>query len=69
MRYLFYIECGSLDALDEIFDAGLSNNTIEKYAALTVDGAPILYEQGSDSAVEYLNAMGLSCCGITEQKG
>jgi len=66
MRYLVYIECESLDTLDDILGSAVDNYTVEKYATLTIDGAPILYEEGQDSAPEYLSAMAMACCGITE---
>lgn len=66
MRTLVYIEVESLDVLDEVLGTAVDDNAVEKYAVLTVDGAPILYEQGQDSAPEYLSAMALSCLGITE---
>jgi len=68
MRLLVYIEIESLGALDEILGAGVDSGIVDKYAALTVDGAPILYQDDQDSAPEYLSAMALSCCGITENQ-
>jgi len=67
MRVLVYVEIGSLEALDDILGDAVDNSTVEKYAALTVDGAPILYEQGQDSAPEYLSTMAMACCGVTER--
>lgn len=65
MKILAYIEIGSIDALDDILGAAVDNGTVEKYAVLTVDGAPIMYEEGQDSASDYLNSMAMACCGVT----
>ena len=68
MRLLVYVEIESIEALDNILDPAVSGNTVHKYAVLTVDGAPILYEEGQDSAPEYLSVMAMGCCGITENQ-
>lgn len=65
MKILAYIEIGSIDALDDILGAAIDNGTAEKYAVLTVDGAPIMYEAEQDSAADYLNSMAMACCGVT----
>jgi hypothetical protein len=67
MRVLVYVECGSLDDLDKTLGLGVDEGTIEKYAALTVDGSPIVYEIGQDSAPESLSGMAIRCAGITEE--
>jgi len=66
MRFLVYIEAGSIDAIDNAIGSAVDSNDVEKYAVLTVDGAPILYDKAVDSASDSLNAMSVSCCGITE---
>jgi hypothetical protein len=67
MKILVYVECGSLDDLDETLGRGVDDGTIEKYAALTVDGSPIAYEAGQDSAPDFLSGMAIRCAGITEE--
>jgi hypothetical protein len=67
MKILVYVECGSLDDLDETLGGGVDDGTIEKYAALTVDGAPIAYEAGQDSAPDFLSGMAIRCAGITDE--
>jgi len=67
MKILVYVECGSLDDLDEALGPGVDQGTIEKYAALTIDGAPLAYEMGQDSAPEFLSGMAIRCAGITDE--
>jgi len=66
MKVLVYVECGNLDDIDNSLGEGVDSGTIEKYAIVTVDGAPILYDEFSDSAAEYLNSLGMQCAGATE---
>jgi hypothetical protein len=65
MKMIVYVECGSLDTLDNLLGQGVDDNTVEKYAVLTIDGAPLVYEAGQDSAHDYLNEMSLKCMGVT----
>jgi len=67
MRVLLYVECGSIDDLDETLGQGVDSGRIEKYAALTIDGSPIAYEIGQDSAPDFLSGMAIRCAGITEE--
>ena len=67
MKILVYVECGSLDDLDQTLGEGVESGIIEKYAALTVDGAPIVYDSGSDSAPDFLSGMAIRCAGVTEE--
>jgi hypothetical protein len=56
-----------LSDLDETLGLGVDQGIIEKYAALTVDGSPIVYEIGQDSIPEVLSGMAIRCAGITEE--
>ena len=67
MRVLLYVECESLEDLDETLGHGVDSSRIEKYAALTIDGSPIAYEIGQDSAPDFLSGMAIRCAGITEE--
>jgi hypothetical protein len=67
MKILVYVECGSLSDLDETLGLGVDQGIIEKYAALTIDGSPIVYEIGQDSNPEVLSGMAIRCAGITEE--
>jgi hypothetical protein len=69
MRFLVYIEAGSIDAIDNALGSAVDSNDIDKYATLTIDGEQLLYERGSDSASDNLNAMAAACEGITEFGG
>ena len=62
---LVYVECGSLDTLDNLLGQGVDDNTVEKYAVLTIDGAPLVYEAGQDPAHDDINEMSLKCMGVT----
>jgi hypothetical protein len=66
MRLLVYIECGNIGDIDDALGPAIDERLIEKYAVVTVDGAPVLYDEQSDSAWDYLNAIGTSCMGATE---
>jgi hypothetical protein len=66
MKIIVYVECGSIDDIDNALGQAVDDRTVQKYAVLTVDGAPILYYESGDSDSEYLNSMGMSCCGLTE---
>jgi hypothetical protein len=67
MKVLVYLECESLEDLDETLGQGVDSGGIEKYAALTIDGSPIAYEIGQDSAPDFLSGMAIRCAGITEE--
>jgi hypothetical protein len=67
MKILVYVECGSFSDLDDALGAGVDRGTIDKYAALTLDGAPIVYDADSDSAPDYLSGMAIRCAGVTEE--
>jgi hypothetical protein len=67
MKVLVYVECGSIDDLDETLGHGVDSSRIEKYAVLTIDGSPIAYEIGQDSAPDFLSGMAIRCAGITEE--
>ena len=67
MRVLIYADIDSPDTLDDLFGAGLDDGRIDKYALLTIDGAPVLYEDGQDSAPDFLSGMAIRCGGITEE--
>ena len=62
----FDVEAKSIDAIDDFVGFGMDLLQIQKYAVLTEDGAPILYDESSEPASEKINAMAASCCGITE---
>jgi hypothetical protein len=67
MRVLLYVECESLEDIDETLGHGVDSSRIEKYAVLTIDGSPIAYEIGQDSAPDFLSGMAIRCAGITEE--
>jgi hypothetical protein len=67
MKLLVYVECGNIGDIDDALGPSIDGGLIEKYAVITVDGAPILYDSGQDSAADYLSAMGMTCAGATEQ--
>jgi len=67
MKILVYVECSSLDDLDDTLGLGVDQGTIDKYAALTIDGAPLAYLIGQDSAPEFLSGMAIRCAGITDE--
>lgn len=66
MRYIVYVEAPSIDSIDEALGSAVDNLDIEKYAVLTENGAPILYEEGQDSAWQWMQSMAVACLGITE---
>ena len=66
MRFLVYIEAGSIDAIDDALGYAVDSNDVDKYGTLTIDGDPLLYERGTDSAWDSLNAMAAACGGVTE---
>jgi len=65
MKILIYMEIGSIETLDEILGPAVDSHAVDKYAILTVDGAPLMYEKDQDSAADYLNEMAISCFGVT----
>ena len=65
-KYLVYIDCADLSALDDTLGAGVDSRIIEHYAVITEGGAPIVYDQSQDPAAEFLNNMGMACMGVTE---
>lgn len=67
MKVLVYIECADLSCIDDAFEKGLEDGGIEKYAALTIDGQPLMYCEDQDSASDTLLSMSLRCAGITEE--
>jgi hypothetical protein len=67
MKVLLYVECESLEDLDETLGHGVDSSRIEKYAVLTIDGSTIAYEIGQDSAPDFLSGMAIRCAGITEE--
>jgi len=69
MRFLVYIEAGSIDAIDDALGSAVDSYDVDKYATLTIDGEPLLCERGTDSAWDSLNAMAAACGGITEFRG
>jgi len=66
MKVLVYIECGNLDSVDDVLGTGIDSGLIDKYATITIDGAPVLYDDSTDSASEYLTEMGVKAMGVTE---
>ena len=66
MKLLVYIECGNLDSVDDVLGNGIDSGLIDKYATVTIDGAPVLYDESMDSAAEYLSEMGVKAMGVTE---
>lgn len=67
-RYLVFIDCNTIDQIDNALGAGVDSGIIDHYAVITENGAPILYDQSSDPAADYLNLMGAACMGVTENE-
>jgi len=67
MRVLIYAEIDTPSTLDDLLGQGVDDGRVEKYALLTIDGAPVIYECMQDSAPDYLNGLALRCGGITEE--
>ncbi len=65
-RYLVFIDCNTIDQIDNALGAGVDSGIIDHYAVITENGAPILYDQSSDPAADFLNSMGAACMGVTE---
>ena len=67
MKVLIYADIGNIDTIDTLLGAGVDDNIVDKYAVLTIDGSPVIYEHGQDSAHEELSGMAIRCAGITEE--
>lgn len=65
MKVLLYVECGKIGDIDDSLGASVDGGLIEKYAVLTVNGVPVIYEKNQDSAHEYLTEIALNCKGLT----
>jgi len=66
-RYLIYVDVSDLSIIDDAFEAGIDNYTINEYFTLTEDGSPIVFEKGMVSDPDFCNGMAIRCAGITEE--
>jgi hypothetical protein len=66
-RYLIYIDVEDLSIIDDLFETGVDDYSINEYFTLTEDGAPIVFEQGMVSDPDFCNGMAIRCAGITEE--
>lgn len=67
-KYLVFIDCGTISKIDDALGAGVDSGIIDHYAVITENGAPILYDELTDPAADFLNSMGAACMGITESE-
>lgn len=66
MKTLIYAEVGDLATIDDLLGRGVDAGTVETYAVVTVDGAPVLYAPDVAPNYDRLNEMGTACMGVTE---
>ena len=66
-RYLIYVDVSDLSIIDDAFEKGIDNHSINEYFTLTEDGSPIVFEQGMVSDPDFCNGMAMRCAGITEE--
>jgi hypothetical protein len=55
MRFLVYVECGTLGDIDDALGPSVDGNLIDKYAVLFQNETPIFYQENQDSAADFLN--------------
>ena len=65
-RFLVYVDADSLDVIDEAFQQ-VDPGYVDEYFTLTVDGAPIVFDDHMVSDPDKCNGLALRCAGITEE--
>jgi len=65
-QYLIYVDATDLSIIDDAFEVGIDNQTINEYFTLTEDGRPIVFEKGMVSDPDFCNGMAIRCAMLTE---
>jgi hypothetical protein len=66
-RYLVYVDCADKSVLDNAFEKGIDDCSIDEYFTLTEDGEPIVFKEGMVGDPDFCNGLAIRCAGITEE--